>query len=134
MSDPGSVRIDKWLWAARFYKTRSLAAQAVEMGRVRVDRRTVKPARAVRPGETLQIERGDERIEVIVSALSDTRGPAPVAQRLYQETPASSERRIRTAEARRLAPEPGVSIRGRPTKRDSRRLQRWLDPAAKGSR
>jgi ribosome-associated heat shock protein Hsp15 len=134
MSDPGTVRIDKWLWAARFFKTRSLAAQAVEAGRVRVERCNVKPARAVRPGETLQIERGNERIEVVVSALSEARGPAPVAQRLYQETPASAERRIRAAEARRLSPEPAASIRGRPTKRDSRRLQRWLNPAAKGSR
>ena len=123
------VRIDKWLWAARFFKTRSLAAQAVERGRVRVDDRSIKPARGLCPGETLLIERGEERIELVVCALSEIRGPAPVAQRLYAEAPASRERRARLAESRRLACEPALTLRGRPTKRDARRLKRWLDPA-----
>jgi ribosome-associated heat shock protein Hsp15 len=118
------TRIDKWLWAARFYKTRSLAADAVERGQARVDDARVKPARLLRPGDRLQVQRGDERIECIVQQLSEVRGPAAVAQTLYAETPESRARRERAAETRRLAKEPAASLKGRPTKRDARELRR----------
>jgi ribosome-associated heat shock protein Hsp15 len=118
-----TVRIDKWLWAARFFKTRALAVQAVESGGVRVDQQRVKPARHLRLHE-LVTERDHERLEVVVCALYETRGPAAFAQRLYAETPESLERRTRMAESRRLAREPALSLKGRPTKRDARRLQR----------
>ncbi len=119
-----SVRIDKWLWAARFFKTRSLAVQAIEGGRVRVDQQRVKPARNLHVRELVSIERDHERLDVVVCALATTRGPAALAQRLYAETPESSERRTRMAETRRLSREPALSLKGRPTKRDARRLQR----------
>jgi ribosome-associated heat shock protein Hsp15 len=124
------TRIDKWLWAARFFKTRSLAAEAVERGHVRVDDARVKPARPLRPGDRLLVQRGDERIECVVQGLSEVRGPAAVAQTLYAETPESRTRRDRAAEARRLAREPAAALKGRPTKRDARELRRWTD--AKG--
>lgn len=120
MSD--DVRIDKWLWAARLFRTRSLAADAVERGQVRLDEQRVKAARPVRIGDRLEIRRGDERIELVVQALSTTRGPAPVAQRLYGETTASSERRAGALQRRRLQREPALSIKGRPSKRDARAI------------
>lgn len=118
------MRIDKWLWAARFYKTRSLAAEAIERGHVRVDEARVKPARALRVGDALVIVRGDERIECVVQRLSDVRGPAAVAQTLYAETETSRARRAHAAEMRRLAREPAAALKGRPTKRDARQLRR----------
>ena len=124
MSDADTVRLDKWLWAARFYKTRSLATAAVTAGEVRVSRERVKPARVVKPGDELQIRRGDDVMDVVVQALSDVRGPAPVAQRLYEETEESRERRAKVAERRALGREPALDIKGRPTKRDARALRR----------
>ena len=124
MSDTGSVRLDKWLWAARFYKTRSLATAAIGAGDVRVVRERVKPARAVKAGDELQIRRGDDVIDVVVRELSSARGPAPVAQRLYEETDESRQRRATAAERRALAREPALDIKGRPTKRDARELRR----------
>jgi len=124
MSDTGSVRLDKWLWAARFYKTRSLATAAIGAGDVRVVRERVKPARAVKAGDELQIRRGDDVMNVVVRELSSVRGPAPVAQRLYEETEDSRQRRARAAERRALAREPALDIKGRPTKRDARELRR----------
>ena len=124
MSDADTVRLDKWLWAARFYKTRSLATAAVTAGEVRVSRERVKPARVVKPGDELQIRRGDDVMAVVVQALSDVRGPAPVAQRLYEETEESRERRAKVAERRALGREPALDIKGRPTKRDARALRR----------
>jgi ribosome-associated heat shock protein Hsp15 len=118
------VRLDKWLWAARFYKTRSLATAAVNAGDVRIGRDRIKPARAVKPGDQLEIRRGDDVIEVVIRELSEVRGPAPVAQRLYEETEESRVRRAAAAERRRLAREPALGIRGRPTKRDARLLRR----------
>ncbi|MCG2584996.1 RNA-binding S4 domain-containing protein [Massilia sp. TS11] len=115
-------RIDKWLWAARFFKTRSLAAQAVDGGRVRLGGERIKPARTVRLGEVYQIDNGAEQWEVVVRGLSAQRGPATVARTLYEETADSLARRALNAENRRLFPEPGLSIKGRPTKRDRRRL------------
>lgn len=123
MSDD-AVRLDKWLWAARFYKTRSLATAAVTAGEVRVARERVKPARVVRPGDEVQIRRGDDAMDIVVRELSDVRGPAPVAQRLYEETEESRLRRAVAAERRRLAREPALDIKGRPTKRDARVLRR----------
>ena len=116
-----SVRIDKWLWAARFFKTRSLAVQAVEAGRVRVDQQRVKPARNLHLHDLVSIERDHERLDIVVCALATTRGPAALAQRLYAETPESSERRTRMAETRRLSREPALSLKGRPTKREKAR-------------
>jgi ribosome-associated heat shock protein Hsp15 len=123
MSDD-SVRLDKWLWAARFYKTRSLATAAVTAGEVRVARERVKPARVMKPGDEVQIRRGDDAMDIVVRELSDVRGPAPVAQRLYEETEESQRRRAVAAERRRLAREPALDIKGRPTKRDARVLRR----------
>jgi len=122
---PGdAMRVDKWLWAARFYKTRSLATAAITAGEVRIARERVKPAREVKPGDTLQIRRGDDVQQVVVRALSDVRGPAPVAQRLYEETDESRQSRMQAAERRALAREPAHGIKGRPTKRDARVLRR----------
>jgi len=118
------VRIDKWLWAARFFKTRSLAADAVDTGRVRLGGERIKPAKVVKEGELYDIDNGSDRWEVVVLGISDKRGPAPVARQLYEETPASVERRSLNAEARRLFPEPGLSIKGRPTKRDRRLIDK----------
>jgi ribosome-associated heat shock protein Hsp15 len=122
-----NVRIDKWLWAARFFKTRSLAADAVERGRVRIGGEPVKPARAVKVNEKISVDNGSDRWEVLVLGLSDKRGPAPVARALYSETEESIVRRERDQEARRLFPEPGSSIKGRPTKRDRRAIDRAGD-------
>ena len=120
----GSVRLDKWLWAARFFKTRSLATAAISAGEVRVARERVKPARDVKVGDELQIRRGDDVMDVVVRELSGTRGPASVAQRLYEETDESRQRRALAAERRVLAREPALDIKGRPTKRDARVLKR----------
>jgi ribosome-associated heat shock protein Hsp15 len=124
MIEPERVRIDKWLWAARFFKTRSLAAQAVALGRVRVEGERIKPARETRIGERIEIQMADTRVDVVVRALSTARGPAPVARTLYEETEESIARRARRAEARKLAPEPAATIRGRPSKREGRALRR----------
>lgn len=121
----GSMRIDKWLWAARFYKTRSLAVHAIEHGRVKVGGQRIKPAREVRPGDRLVIQAGECDWTVTVRALSIRRGPAPVAQALYEEDAESKARRQQLAEARRLLVAPGTTIRGRPTKRDRRRIHRF---------
>ena len=124
MTDNDNVRIDKWLWAARFFKTRSLAADAVDRGRVRIGGEPVKPARSVKVDDKILIDNGSNRWEVVVQGLSDKRGPAPVAQALYRETEESIVRRENDQEARRLFPEPGSTIKGRPTKRDRRALTR----------
>ncbi len=127
-SQLSSVRIDKWLWAARFFKTRSLAQEAVELGRVRIQGQRIKPSREVKGAELVQIERGGERLEVRVAALSCVRGPASVAQTLYEELAESRERRQQLAAMRKLAAEPALAIpKGRPTKRDGRALRRLKD-------
>ncbi len=118
----GAVRLDKWLWASRFFKTRSLAQQAIELGRVRIRGVRVKPAHAVHAGDELEIAIGDARIDVVVRALSSQRGPAPVARGLYEETPTSVARR--EARQRARAEEPSLSIKGRPTKKEGRDLRR----------
>jgi len=120
-----SIRLDKWLWAARFFKTRGLAQQAIEAGRVLVDDDRVKVARALRPGERITVRIGEQEQQVEVLALSERRGPATVARALYRETPESLARREEAAAQRRLAPEPAWSIeQGRPTKRDRRLIER----------
>jgi ribosome-associated heat shock protein Hsp15 len=119
-----NVRIDKWLFAARFFKTRSLAADAVDRGRVRVDGEPVKPARNVKVNDKLVIDNGSDRWEVVVAAISDKRGPAPVARELYFETDESIAKRENDKTARRLFPEPSLDIKGRPTKRDRRAMSK----------
>ena len=120
-----SIRIDKWLWAARFFKTRSLAQEAVELGRVRLAGQRLKPSRDVKPGDRLTVERGEERFEIFVEKISVVRGPAPVAQTLYRETEESREKRERASEMRKIAMEPASTIaKGRPTKRDARLIRR----------
>lgn len=122
-----NVRIDKWLWAARFFKTRSLAADAVETGKVKLDGERIKPARAVRVGDKLHIDNGADAWEVEVLGISDKRGGAPVARLLYQESAASVARRAAEHERRKLFHEPGADIKGRPTKRDRRQLGHFRD-------
>jgi ribosome-associated heat shock protein Hsp15 len=120
-----SVRIDQWLWAARFFKTRSLAKQAIETGRVEVDGQRVKASRAVRPGDTLRVLRGDERFDVEVLGLSTVRGSAPVAQALYAETEASKLLREQARVERAAARDGYRAPEQRPDKR-ARRLIRAL--------
>ena len=120
-----SIRIDKWLWAARFFKTRSLAQEAVDLGRVRLAGQRLKPSRDVKPGDRLTVERGEERFEIFVEKISAVRGPAPVAQTLYRETDESRKKRERASEMRKIAMEPASTIaKGRPTKRDARLIRR----------
>ena len=119
-----NVRIDKWLWAARFFKTRSLATDAVDNGKVRLGGERIKPARAVRIDDLLAIDNGADTWQVTVLGISDQRGSAPVARTLYAETAASVARRESDAEARKLYREPGTTIKGRPTKHDRRALSK----------
>lgn len=117
------IRLDKWLWAARFYKTRSLAAQEIGKGKVLVNDQPAKPSREITMGDLVCIRKEDPAIQVRVCALSRIRGPACVARQLYEETPESISAREHTAEMRRLAPEPAHDIiAGRPTKRDRRQI------------
>ncbi len=122
---PGRMRLDKWLWAARFFKTRSLATQAIDNGRVKLNGERVKPAHDVKPGDRLAIHVGDSDWTLTVQALAMQRGPAPVAQALYQEDPASQARRQQQAGDRKLAVNPAAAIKGRPTKRDRRQIHRF---------
>jgi ribosome-associated heat shock protein Hsp15 len=118
-----TMRIDKWLWAARFFKTRALAVEQLDRGRVRVNGQEAKPSREVRVGDTVAMMQSGVPRTVIVQGLSLQRGPAPVAQALYNETADSVTERARLAEQRRVAHEPAMSIdHGRPTKRDRRHL------------
>ena len=124
---PGRVRLDKWLWSARFFKTRSLAADAVQGGAVRLHGERCKPSHALRPGDLLDIRIGQQVTSVLVRGLDDRRGPAPQARLLYEETPESLERR-QAAEALREAGLAQVGERaGRPTKRDRRLIRRFTD-------
>lgn len=120
----GRVRIDKWLWAARFFKTRSLAARACDLGRIQWNGQPAKPSREIHAGDRLRVKNESGDFEVDVLALSEIRGPAAVAQTLYLETAASRELRIRMAAARK-AEWPFETMReGRPSKRDRRELNR----------
>lgn len=124
-----SVRIDKWLWAARFFKTRSLATEAVSLGRVLLNQQRIKPAHSVKLGNMLEIRHGEQIWEVQVVRLLDNRGSASIAQTMYQETQQSQEKRALAADRRRLYVEPSAQITGRPTKRDRRQLNhaRFID-------
>jgi len=118
------IRIDKWLWAARFFKTRSLATDELGKGRVDVNGQTAKPSREVQAGDRVTIRQGWMVRTVEVLAVSGVRGPAPVAQQLYAETAESLATREAAAQQRRLAPEPAMAqTQGRPTKRDRRQIQ-----------
>ena len=120
------MRLDKWLWAARFYKTRSLATDEVGKGRVLLNGQAAKPSRELKVGDVLKLRIGTLEREVGVLGLSNVRGPAPQAQALYEETPESTAARMRAAEQRRLAPEPAMSMeQGRPTKQNRRALADW---------
>jgi ribosome-associated heat shock protein Hsp15 len=123
-----SIRIDKWLWAARFFKTRSLATEEVGKGRVQIAQQDVKPSREVRLGDTVVLWQASVKRTVVVKGISGTRGGAPVAQTLYEETAQSVQERAQAAEQRRLHAEPALAIaHGRPTKRDRRDLQKGLN-------
>jgi ribosome-associated heat shock protein Hsp15 len=119
-----AVRIDKWLWAARFFKSRSLASRACELGRVEAGGQHVKPSREIRAGDVLRVKNdsGDFQIEVLL--LSEIRGPATVAQTLYRETEASRETRLKLAQERKAMPRYETSAEGRPSKRDRREINR----------
>jgi ribosome-associated heat shock protein Hsp15 len=126
MSAPADrLRLDKWLWAARFFKTRSLAVQAIEGGRVRVNGERPKPAREVKPGDEVVVHIGELEWVVDVRSLSARRGPAEEARMLYAERPDSRAKREAILEVRRSEPDPGFGMRGRPTKRDRRMLRRF---------
>jgi ribosome-associated heat shock protein Hsp15 len=116
------VRLDKWLWAARFFKTRSLAQQAVGGGRVQLNGERTKSAHEVKAGDRVVVRVGDWRWEVKVRALSERRGPAEEARQLYEETPESRTERERRSDLRRWGTEPASTLKGRPTKRDRRLL------------
>lgn len=127
------LRVDKWLWAARFYKTRSLACEDLDLGRVEVNGAAAKPSRELKAGDLIALRSSHIGRTVKVLALSDRRGPAPVAALMFEETPESVQLRLRRAEQRRLAPEPALDLtQGRPTKRDRRQTDRvrgseWSD-------
>jgi ribosome-associated heat shock protein Hsp15 len=123
------MRLDKWLWAARFFKTRSLAQQAIAARRVKLNDERVKPAHALKAADALSIRIGELDWQVKVVALSDKRGPAQQARLLYAETEASRAERERRADVRRWGAEPAEALKGRPTKRDRRRLEGLTSPA-----
>jgi ribosome-associated heat shock protein Hsp15 len=121
-----SIRLDKWLWAARFFKTRSLASRACELGRIHFHAQPAKPAREIRPGDFLRIKNDSGEFEIEILAVSENRGPAPVAQQLYRETEASREARLKAIEQRRA--NPPIETEGRPSKRDRRQIRNLRRP------
>src|SRR3984885_11355454 len=128
-TEPGArLRIDKWLWAARFFKTRSLASDAIEKGRVRIGGADVKPSKDVRVGDIVEID--IERVvwQVEVLGVCEVRGPAPVAQTLYAETVEGREKRLAENERRKTYREPAAGLQGRPTKRDRRTIDKLSGP------
>ena len=123
-----ALRIDKWLWAARFFKTRSLASDEIGKNRVQVNGQDAKASREVKPGDTVRMRQGQVERTVLVKGISAVRGPAPVAQLLYEETAESLAQRQKQAEMNRLSREPALSIeQGRPTKRDRRQMEKTWD-------
>lgn len=123
--DDEPLRIDKWLWAARFFKTRSLAAKAVDGGRVRLNGEGAKPSRAIRPGDELTIRVGELEWVIDVKALSRQRGPAAQAALLYAEREDSRARRQEAISLRKVQPHPAADVKGRPTKKDRRLIHRF---------
>jgi ribosome-associated heat shock protein Hsp15 len=126
------MRLDKWLWAARFFKTRSLAQQAIAAGRVKLGEVRVKASHLVKLADSLAIRVGDFEWHIVVKALSDKRGPAEQARTLYEETAASRAERQRRQDLRRWGAEPAAALKGRPTKRDRRTLERFTQPDDEG--
>ena len=122
------MRLDKWLWAARFFKTRSLAQQAIEAGRVRLNDERVKVSHALKLEDRVAVRVGELEWQVRVKGLSEKRGPAPEARKLYDETQESRAERERRSALRRFSAEPAADIKGRPTKRDRRRLDELTSP------
>jgi len=119
------LRLDKWLWAARFYKTRSLAQRAIAAGQVKLNDERVKPAHEVKAGDLVFLNKESLSWNVQVRALSETRGPAEQARKLYEETAASRAERERRADLRRFGAEPAAELKGRPTKRDRRTIEKF---------
>ena len=122
-SDSSKLRIDKWLWAARFFKTRALAVDAIDCGKVMLNNSRIKPAKTIDAGDMVSIRLGPYLFEVEVLGLSDKRGPAPQAQKLYRETEAGKLKREALAEEIKAQPKPS-DLKGRPTKRDRREIER----------
>jgi ribosome-associated heat shock protein Hsp15 len=128
MSDSdGRLRLDKWLWAARFFKTRSLASAAIDGGKVRLNGNHVKPAKEVGVGDVLDISLVEQQWTLTVRALNAQRRPAPEARQLYEESAESLSRRQKVMELRKLAPPPGADLKGRPTKRAGRKIRRFSE-------
>jgi ribosome-associated heat shock protein Hsp15 len=121
------VRLDRWLWATRFFKTRTVASDAVDGGKVKLNGSSTKPAKDVKIGDRLYIHAGEQDWEIVVQGLNEQRRPASEAQLLYQEIPDSVQRRTQVAELRKLAPTPAPEQKGRPTKRDRRQLSRFRE-------
>ena len=119
------LRLDKWLWAARFFKTRSLAAQAIEGGKVKLNGQRIKPAKELHVSDVVDIQIGDDTWQVTVRELSARRGPAEVARKLYEESEESLARRQAQAAMRRVESEPAAQIHGRPTKRNRRMIKQF---------
>jgi len=119
------VRVDKWLWAARFYKTRSLAQRAIAAGQVKLNDERIKPAHEVKAGDFVFLSKESLSWNVEVRALSETRGPAEAARKLYEETEVSRAERARRADLRRFGAEPAAGLKGRPTKRDRRTIEKF---------
>jgi len=119
------VRLDKWLWAARFFKTRSLAQQAIAASRVKLNDERIKPAHNLKVGDSVSIRVGEYEWRLVVKALSERRGPAVQARLLYEESEASRKERERRMDIRKFSPEPAATIKGRPTKKDRRDLDDW---------
>lgn len=126
------MRLDKWLWAARFFKTRSLAQHAIAGGRVKLNGDRIKPAHAVKPGDALAVRIEEIEWQVMVRGLSERRGPAPEAKTLYEENAASLAERQRLMDQRRWGAEPASQLKGRPTKRDRRLMEKFADSADEG--
>ena len=118
------MRLDKWLWAARFYKTRSLAQKAIAAGQVRFGGERVKASHEIKPGDAVLVRKGDVQWDILVRGLAEQRGPASAAQKLYEETAESRAERERRTDLRRWGAEPAAALKGRPTKRDRRRIER----------
>ena len=119
------TRVDKWLWAARFFKHRSAATEAIDGGKVKLNGLATKPSREIKPGDRVDITIGEDTRTVMVCAIADKRGTATVAQTLYEGTAESMEARERARELRKFAATPGADLHGRPTKRDRRRIDRF---------
>jgi ribosome-associated heat shock protein Hsp15 len=122
---PSETRIDKWLWAARFFKTRSLATAAVAGGRIEINGEGAKPSKSVKPGDRLRIRIGPVEYRLVVKAIAERRGTAPAAQALYDESPESLAARETIAAQRRFGAAPAYEEKGRPSKKDRRQMNRW---------